>query len=96
MDATKFLVMSGLPPDLINLKLGLSPKNLKFGQNDLKLCKGSGTLSIPKCPKETHVLDMWSNCPHPYTSFHVPSRAFWMSYICYTSQWVENPNPKFI
>ncbi len=30
------------------------------------LVKGSGTLSIPKCPWKGHVLCVWNHSPHPY------------------------------
>ena len=30
--------------------------------------KGYGTLSIPKCPNEIHVFDIFDNCPHPCTT----------------------------
>ncbi len=28
--------------------------------------KGSGTLFIPKCPREIFIVGMWNNCPHPF------------------------------
>ena len=66
---------------------------------EINASKGFGTLSIPMCPQQRHILSVWDYCPHSYTTLlHKPflhwtlymwSRAFQMSQILHTNQWSQ-------
>ncbi len=48
------------------------------------LAKGSGTLSIQKCPKKMHILGMWNyNCP----TFWIVPYMWLLNWICYQWGW---------
>ncbi len=65
--------------------------------NYMHEAKGSGTLSILKCPWEIYVFGMCNNCPHPYITIkckayldrtlHVQSRAFRMRSNLHRTLW---------